>query len=137
MAPAPRLLLAVAVGAAAGGVARYLLTTAIQARLGGFPWGTLAVNGLGALVLGVLLKVAVGNPAVPLEWRLLLTTGFCGGFTTFSAFSAETVELLRAGAVRRAAVYVVLSVALSLVALAAGYAAAPSAVQQREPDRAA
>jgi CrcB protein len=105
-------VLLVALGAAVGAPARYLTDRAVQRRLGtGFPWGTLTVNVAGSLLLGFL----AGLPASP-AWTALLGTGFCGALTTYSTFSWETLSLARAGARRRAAAYVLLSVTAGLAA---------------------
>src|SRR5919201_4338081 len=101
----------VAVGGAAGSVARFLLGTALQQRSGGtFPIGTLVINITGSLLLGFLVRYALATPAVSAEVRALLTTGFCGGYTTFSTFSYETAALIEEGEYQRAALYVALSV---------------------------
>lgn len=87
-------VLLVAVGAAVGAPARYLLDRAVQARHGTrFPWGTLSANMLGCFVLGLLTGLPVGQAA-----SALLATGFCGALTTYSTFSFETYRLLRSGA---------------------------------------
>lgn len=120
-----RLLWYVAVGGAAGSVARLLLAGLVQSRSAtGFPLGTLVVNVSGSLLLGFLLRYSLETPAVSPEWRALLATGFCGGYTTFSTFSYETVALLEEGDWRRAALYVALSVAVSLLGMVLGAAAA-------------
>jgi len=111
----------VALGSAIGGVARFLLGTLIQERAGGtFPTGTLLVNVTGSLLLGFLLRYALGSTAVSPETRALLTTGVCGRYTTFSTFSYETIALLEEGQHQRAALYIALSVVLSLAACLAG-----------------
>lgn len=111
----------VALGGAAGSVARYLLGYAIQQRIGpGFPIGTLIINITGSLLLGFLWRYAIGTEASP-ELRALLTTGFCGGYTTFSTFSYETAVLIEGGEWRRAALYAALSVVLALVGTFAGF----------------
>lgn len=114
--------LAVAFGSALGGVARWMIGSWIQLRAGlAFPWGTFAVNGTGALALGFLVRFALATPAIGPEMRLLLTTGFCGGYTTFSTFSYETAVLLEQGEYGRAATYAVASVLVSLVAMFIGF----------------
>ena len=111
----------VALGGAAGSVSRYLLSAAIQERVGpGFPLGTLAINITGSLLLGFLWRYAIGTQATP-ELRALLTTGFCGGYTTFSTFSYETAVLIEGGEWRRATLYVVLSVVVALAGTFAGF----------------
>ncbi|HEU4698361.1 MAG TPA: fluoride efflux transporter CrcB [Gemmatimonadales bacterium] len=115
----------IAFGSAVGGAGRYLLGTTLQ-RLAGttFPVGTLVINILGSCVLGFLVRWAADSTAVTPEARALLTTGFCGGFTTFSTFSAETVALLEDGDWGRAALYVAASVGLALAGTMLGIAAA-------------
>ena len=113
-----RMFCAVAVGAAAGGVSRFYLATAIQQRLGAsFPWGTIAINLTGSLLLGFIMRYALATPAVSIEMRALLTTGFCGGYTTFSTYSYETAMLLEDGQFGRAATYALGSVVLALAGL--------------------
>ena len=86
----------------------------------GFPYWTLVVNVTGSLLLGFLMRYLVDGVPVSPELRALLTTGFCGGYTTFSTFSYETVVLLEQGNTRRGTVYVLLSVVLSLLGVVAG-----------------
>ncbi|GAC1658178.1 MAG: fluoride efflux transporter CrcB [Gemmatimonadaceae bacterium] len=115
----------VAVGSAAGGMLRYLLTGLGQRQAGAsFPLGTLVVNITGSLFAGFLLSYALARSSIRPEIRVLLTTGFCGGYTTFSAFSYETAMLIGDSQYSRAALYVALSVTLALVATFAGMAAA-------------
>jgi len=114
----------VAVGSAVGGVARFALSTFIQQRVGTFPTGTLIVNVSGAFLLGFLMRYSLGSTSVSAEMRALLTTGFCGGYTTFSTFSYETIALLQTGDYRRGGVYVIMSVVLSLLATFIGIVAA-------------
>lgn len=117
-----RIFWAVAVGAAAGGVSRYYLSVAVQQRLGAtFPWGTLLINVTGSLLLGFLMRYALATPSVTAEMRLLLTTGFCGGYTTFSTFSYETAMLLEDGQYERAAAYALASVLVALLATFCGF----------------
>ena len=115
----------VAIGSAAGGVSRYLLGGFIQRILStSFPAGTLVINLTGSALLGFLLRYGLDAPAMTPEIRGLLGIGFCGGYTTFSTFSYETVALLEDGDWRRAGLYVTLSVAGSLLATFAGFVAA-------------
>jgi CrcB protein len=115
----------VAVGSAVGGASRYLLGIFIQQRSGAqFPVGTLVINITGSLLLGFLLRYATETPAISPEVRALLTTGFCGGYTTFSTYSYETAALIEEGQYHRAAMYVVLSVAVALAGTFVGLAAA-------------
>lgn len=115
------LILYVAVGSAAGGVCRVLLSGIIQQRAAStFPVGTLMVNLTGSIALGFLLRYGLASPAMSLEMRALLTAGFLGGYTTFSTFSYEAVALMESGDYTRAASYIVASVALSLLGTFAG-----------------
>jgi CrcB protein len=117
------MLFAIALGGALGSVVRYLLGTLIAARTSGFPWGTLVINVTGSLLLGFFFRssaLALQPPAL----RAALTVGFCGGYTTFSTFSYETLALVQAGSYARAGAYVVGSVVLSVSAAVAGAALA-------------
>src|SRR6266540_5787610 len=127
-----RLIWYVALGSALGGAARLLVGGWIQNRFGpSFPLGTLAINITGSLLLGFLLRYALETPAIGPDARALLTTGLCGGYTTFSTFSYETVRLVEDGEYRRAALYVALSVGLGLLAMACGMMLARGAVALR------
>ncbi|HEU4584592.1 MAG TPA: fluoride efflux transporter CrcB [Gemmatimonadaceae bacterium] len=122
----------VALGSALGGVSRFLLSTAIQQKAGTvFPIGTLVVNISGSLLLGFLMSYALSTTAISPEVRGLLTTGFCGGYTTFSTFSYETMMLIEEGELGRAAVYVLASVVVSLIAVYLGITAARGLVVRR------
>lgn len=122
----PVRLLAVFAGAGAGGVLRYLLAAAVQSRAAsGFPHGTLWVNITGSLAIGIFFACRdraplAGHPAL---W-LFLTTGLCGGFTTMSAFSWETFNLLRERDTLGALLNIGGSLAACLGATAAGFMAA-------------
>lgn len=112
----------IALGSAIGGVARYLVGGAVQrAAAGGFPLGTLLVNVTGSLLLGIFLRIAIHPPHLSPELRAFLTVGFCGGYTTFSTFSAEAVTLLQQGEWRKATGYMLASVTVSLLATVAGF----------------
>lgn len=115
-------ILLVAAGGAAGSVARYLLSHALHdTPLGSFPVGTMTANILGCLAIGLVCGLSAGaNPPVGHSLKLLLTVGFCGGFTTFSTFMNESLTLCKAGDALLAAVYVGASVALGLAAVAGG-----------------
>lgn len=118
-------LLAVAGGAAVGAVCRYLLGAWVMARVGaGFPLGTLIINLLGCLLIGVILTLAAGRLVFSEPLRLLLVTGLLGGFTTFSAFGYETYSLLLRGQWPAAALYVAASVLGGLLCVLLGAAMA-------------
>ena len=122
----------IAAGSAIGGVGRYLLGGVAQRLTAGtFPVGTLIINVTGSFLLGMILRYAIDAPTLTPEARAFLTIGFCGGYTTFSTFSYETVALLEDGQWPRAATYVLLSVALSVLATILGIAAARELVAVR------
>lgn len=110
----------VAFGGALGALARYLAGIGIVRLLGhtGFPLGIVTVNILGSFLMGVFIAVAENRGLTHLS--PLVATGFLGGFTTFSSFSLETVTLWQRGEAGLAALYVVLSVVVSILALFAG-----------------
>lgn len=104
-----RITLLVVFGAV-GTLARYGLQGFVQERTGvTFPYGTLVVNLIGCLLLGGVAEYALTHLTIPPEWRIGITVGFFGAFTTFSTFSWETVRLLQDGEWLRGAVYVLAS----------------------------
>lgn len=114
------IYLLIALGGAGGSVLRYLLGSAIQRGSGsGFPIGTLVVNVSGCFLIGILVRQFL-NMQLSHDLRALLIVGFCGGFTTFSTFSAETLALIEGGEYARAIAYVLLSVGVCLLATLAG-----------------
>ena len=127
------MLWSIALGSAAGGVSRYLLGLFIQQRTGmSFPIGTLVINVTGSLLLGFLLRWTLLASDTTPEVRAMLTTGFCGGYTTFSTFSYETAALLEDGRYGRALLYIGLSVTLSLMGTLAGFQLARTVLALRE-----
>ena len=126
------MLLYVAIGSALGGVSRYLVGGFVQRLVDTtFPTGTLLVNVSGSFLLGAILRYAVETPTLTPEVRALLTLGFCGGYTTFSTFSYETVALLKDGEWTRAGVYVAASVLLSLLGTFLGFGLAREVIAFR------
>lgn len=118
------LYTAVAAGSAAGALARYLLSEGLITVLGtAFPWGTLAANVLGSFLMGLYAALTRpgGRVAASLLSRQLVLAGFCGGFTTFSIFSLETLMLLEVGAYGPAVAYLGSSLVLWLAAVWAGW----------------
>lgn len=128
-----RIVWAIAIGAAAGGVSRYYLASAVQQRFGvTFPWGTLLVNVTGSLLLGFIIRYALAAPAISVEVRALLTTGFCGGYTTFSTYSFETAALIEEGQYGRASAYALGSMFIALAATFCGFLLARELIAFRE-----
>ncbi|TVQ57822.1 MAG: fluoride efflux transporter CrcB [Rhodobacteraceae bacterium] len=120
----PTALAIVAVGGAIGAALRYATTAAALRWLGpAFPYGTLAVNVVGSLLMGVIVAALVERAPASPKLALFVTTGFCGGFTTFSAFSLDTLYLIERGEAGKVALYMGGSVALSILALGLGIAA--------------
>ena len=114
----------VAVGGAIGSMARLWLSVHVALLTGlGFPWGTILVNILGSLVIGFVATLTGpnGRVVVPVDAQAFVMAGLCGGFTTFSAFSLQTLELARDGRLMQAGANVVLSVVLCLSAVAFGH----------------
>ncbi len=111
-----RLLFAVGIGSFIGGSLRYLLSLLIASKkVSVFPTATLLVNVAGCLVIGMVIGLS-DKGTLNDQWRLFLTTGILGGFTTFSAFSSEAVMLLKEGQIFYAAAYISASVLLGLLA---------------------
>jgi CrcB protein len=119
--------LAVAVGGAIGSVGRYWISGLAALAFGEtFPWGTLIVNVVGSFVIGLFATLSGpdGRLLVEAQWRTFVMVGFCGGFTTFSSFSLQTLNLLRDGEHLHAAGNVLLSVALCMLGVWLGHVAA-------------
>ncbi len=105
--------LLIALGSGLGGVARHWLTTLLAARIAGpFPWGTFLVNVIGCAIIGFVL--ALPDSRIHPATRQLLTVGLLGGFTTFSAFSAQTLSLIQSGKTPAACAYAAASVLVCL-----------------------
>ncbi|HBP1408271.1 TPA: fluoride efflux transporter CrcB, partial [Pseudomonas aeruginosa] len=90
-------ILAIALGAALGALLRWFLGLKLNSLLSSIPPGTLLANLVGGYVIGAAIAYFAQAPGIAPEWRLLIITGFCGGLTTFSTFSAEVVSLLQEG----------------------------------------
>jgi CrcB protein len=120
----------VALGGALGSMARYWMATAVAALTEtSFPLGTLLINIIGSGVIGLFAALTGGEGrfVVSPDIRTFVMVGICGGFTTFSSFSLQTLDLLQDGEVLRAGLYILLSVALCLVSVWLGYLAATNA----------
>ncbi len=110
-------LLSICLGGAIGTGARYLVGLGAAAALGtGFPYGTLIVNTVGSFLIGVVLVLGVDFEVLPPPWRLFLATGVMGGFTTYSSFNYETLELVKGGAWTLAALNVLGTLAAAALA---------------------
>lgn len=124
----------IALGSALGGVARYWCTGFVATRLGGdFPWGTIFINILGSFIIGFFATLSgpEGRLFVGTNERLFVMVGVCGGFTTFSAFSLQTLELVRSGNWLGAGGNIAASVILCLIFVALGHMAAMAINQVR------
>ena len=115
------MVLSIAAGGALGSVLRHYVGKASLLILGaGFPYGTLLVNVLGSFAMGILVGLFANTMNPSQEMRAFLTVGLLGGFTTFSSFSLDVVTLYERGEMLSAAVYIVLSLVLSLAGIFAG-----------------
>ena len=108
-------------GSFIGGAARYLISVAMKTMSKGFPWGTLAVNLVGCLVIGLLWGFFSKNFSESSSWALFMTVGICGGFTTFSTFSKEAIIMLQSGNIVGLISYIGVSVIAGVALVAAGY----------------
>ena len=108
-------------GSFIGGAARYLISVAMKTMSKGFPWGTLAVNLVGCLVIGLLWGFFSKNSSESSSWALFMTVGICGGFTTFSTFSKEALMMLQAGNFWNFAGYIAMSVIAGIALVALGF----------------
>jgi CrcB protein len=113
-------------GGAIGTLARYLISLAAAPISGQLPWGTIIINIAGSFIIGFFgtLTLAHGRFPATENLRLFVMIGLCGGFTTFSSFSLQTLDLLRSGATLRATINIVASVILCVGAVALGHALA-------------
>ena len=116
-----KAILIVGAGGFVGSAARYLSQLFVSKYFpSSFPWPTFAVNITGCFVIGVIYALSVKGNLVSPEVRLLLATGFCGGFTTFSSFAFDNVNLLQEGDFLYTFIYIALSVLLGILAAYAG-----------------
>ena len=114
-----RNFLLVGLGGGIGSMLRYATSLMFTSRY--FPYSTLAVNIVGSFVIGLVLGMSEKNEHFLSNWKLFLATGICGGFTTFSSFSAENLELLQTGKTVSALLYITASVVLGIIAVWFGY----------------
>jgi fluoride exporter len=111
----------VALGGALGSCGRYGVSVLLNSKTAGFPYGTFTVNLLGSLILGILLAASFWDGDKNLGFKLFLTTGLMGGFTTYSTFSYETMDLLRQGHVGTGVSYLCATLFICLFASMAGF----------------
>ncbi len=112
-------LILVFIGGGFGSALRYVIGKYLN-NTGGFPWGTFAVNILGSLLIGIILGFAAKNNTLSQNQTLLLATGFCGGFTTFSAFAYENHVFLKSGDFTSFALYTIASFVVGFLAVFLG-----------------
>lgn len=112
-------LLLVGLGGGIGSMLRYATGLLINSKH--FPYATLTVNIIGSFIIGIIVAMSIKEAGLPGQWKLFLATGICGGFTTFSAFSLENMELLQSGKPGMAIMYIMLSVVLGIGAAFLGY----------------
>lgn len=120
----PTHLFLVAIGGMIGSVLRYLVSVLIDSKVApaNIPWGTFTVNLIGSFIIGMVLAYALNKgQQANLQWQLFIATGICGGFTTFSALSKEAFVLLKNEQVALCCLYVFGTLALGIIATAAGY----------------
>jgi CrcB protein len=117
-----RSMVAVALGGVVGCLVRWLLSLALNRYFPLIPPGTLAANLIGGYIIGAAFAIFTLNPAMPVEWRLFVMTGFCGGLTTFSTFSVEVVLLMQSGRLPWAMATIAAHVVGSLLMTFAGIA---------------
>lgn len=113
-------LLLVFIGGGAGSVLRYIIGKTLNSSQTGIPYGTFAANILGSLLIGIILGLAVKNETLTQNHTLLLATGFCGGFTTFSTFAYENHVFLKSGDFTSFAIYTIASFIFGFLAVFAG-----------------
>lgn len=114
-------VLLVFLGGGIGSVLRFLMSKWLNQNTYNLPFGTFSVNLLGSLLIGVLIGLAARNNILSNNQTLLLVTGFCGGFTTFSAFAFENYSFLKSGDISTFLLYTLGSVILSIVAVFIGF----------------
>ena len=112
--------LLVFIGGGFGSGLRYLIGKYLNSSLGGFPIGTFTVNIIGSLLIGLILGYAAKENSLSQNQVLLLATGFCGGFTTFSAFAHENFQMLKTGDIMQFSIYTIGSIVVGLIAVFIG-----------------
>ena len=113
-------VLLVFIGGGVGSALRYLVGTVLKSPTSGFPWGTFSVNVLGSLVIGILMGLSLKNSTLTENQTLLLVTGLCGGYTTFSAIAYENQIFLKDGDFTSFFIYTLSSIGVGLAAVFLG-----------------
>jgi CrcB protein len=111
-------LLLVGLGGGTGSIFRFLVSKITFSN--GFPWATLIVNLIGCFLIGLLTGIAAKNQVIDANMKLLLITGFCGGFTTFSAFSMENIQMFQNADYLNLALYLIISIVFGLATVFCG-----------------
>lgn len=115
-----RTLLIVGLGGATGSMLRWLVSYWTERAVGtAFPWGTFFVNFVGCFLIGLVIQLT-DRSGVSAEWRMFLATGFCGGFTTFSAFALENLKMIESGNFQGFLMYTLISVVAGVAGVMAG-----------------
>ncbi len=112
-------ILFVGLGSSIGGILRYVISLFVKST--NFPYATLFVNIIGSFFIGIIFALTIKNENNSEQIKLFFATGICGGFTTLSAFSIENMQLLKAGNLSTALLYITLTIVLSFIAVFAGY----------------
>lgn len=127
-----KILIYIGAGSFLGGIARYALTRFVSVGLdGSVPYGTLAVNVLGCFLLGVIYELSANYVDMPTELKLMMTVGFCGGFTTFSTFMAENMTMISLSRYAQCAVYAAASLLLGFAAMWSGHRLVQLVINQK------
>jgi fluoride exporter len=112
-------ILLIGLGGGIGSITRYVASLVIKSKT--FPFATLTVNLIGSFIIGLVFAISIKQEGMEDNWKLFLITGVCGGFTTFSAFSLENVQLLQSGKTGIALAYIIVSMVLGIAATFLGY----------------
>src|SRR6187402_2879506 len=114
-------LLVIGFGGFLGSILRYVVGKSVDGKINAsFPWGTFTVNVVGSFIIGFVYMLAMRKVGITENWRLFLGAGFCGGFTTFSAFAWENVSILDQKLIGTSLIYIVSSVVICILAIVAG-----------------
>ena len=112
-------LILAGIGGGIGSMLRLLI--AIASKQSGFPLGTLLVNILGSFAIGIIIACSMKDSFVTADWKTFLATGICGGFTTFSAFSMENLQMFQEGKIMQALLYIIISLVAGITAAWIGF----------------